>query len=85
MNLVNCDYCGILTSEYIEVIAEDLQGIIICEDCSRPDDPVQDKSFEEWWKQYEEYQKLKPRGRNGFDRVVQESRVQVDANLKILK
>ena len=85
MNLVNCDYCGILTGEYIEVIAEDLQGIIICEDCSRPDDPVQDKSFEEWWKQYEEYQKLKTRGRNGFDRVVQEPRVQSDVNLKILK
>ena len=85
MNLVNCDYCGILTSEYIEVIAEDLQGIIICQECSRPDDPVQDKTFEEWWKQYEEYQKLKPRGRNGFDRVVQELRVQADANLKILK
>ena len=85
MNLVNCDYCGIMTSDYIEVIAEDLQGVIMCEDCSKPVDEKSEESFYEWWKQFEEYQKLKRRGRNCFDRVVQESRVQVDANLKILK
>ena len=85
MNLVSCDYCGIMTSEYIEVIAEDFAGLVMCKDCSHPSDDKQDQSFNEWWKQFEEYQKLKTRGRNGFDRVVQESRVQVDANLKILK
>ena len=69
MNLVNCDYCGIMTSDYIEVIAEDFAGIIMCEDCSNPIDEKSEESFYEWWKQFEEYQKLKTRGRNGFDRV----------------
>ena len=85
MNLVNCDYCGVTTSDYIEVIAEDFTGIIMCEKCSKPVDEKSEESFYEWWQQFEEYQKLKTRGRNGFDRVVQEPRVQADVNLKILK
>ena len=80
-----CDVCGCSTNnDYIEVITEGSAGVVMCKDCLHPIPEAREQSFEEWWKQFEEYQKLKKlKGAQWFRQGREIYEVQTDVNLKI--
>lgn len=53
-----CNTCGMpAVGNYIETSTDKSKNSIVCENCLNPKNKMEQIDFEEWWEQYEKYNK----------------------------